>query len=120
VLSKLSFQPLPPLAASSSVGGAIYAPFAQPGPIQIAPNLAYRAFLPTSTVYRAFRPASVTYGDFTQRIVKQRRGRPMDFRVNLGLVNSGRALVVPTGVVVPGHEKFIEMRPQAKRRGAAG
>ena len=34
----------------------------------------------------------------------------MDFRVNLGLLNSGRALVVPTGVVVPGHEKFIEMK----------
>jgi hypothetical protein len=120
VLSKLSFQPLPPLAAPMSGPGIIYAPFAQPGPIQIAPNLAYRAFLPTSTVYRAFRPESVTYGDFTQRVIKQRRGRPMDFRVNLGLVNSGRALVVPTGVVVPGHEKFIELKSTAKRHGEAG
>jgi hypothetical protein len=44
----------------------------------------------------------------------------MDFRVNLGLLNSGRTLVVPTGVVVPGREKFIEMKPAAKRRGEAG
>ena len=120
VLARLSFEPLPPLAAPTSGPGTIYAPFAQTGPIQIAPNLAYRAFLPTSAVYRAFRPASVTYGDFTQRVVKQRRGRPMDFRVNLGLLNSGRTLVVPTGVVVPGREKFIEMKPAAKRRGEAG
>jgi hypothetical protein len=98
----------------------IYAPFAQPGPIQIAPNLAYRAFLPTSTVYGAFRPVSVTYGDFSQRVVKQRRGRPMDFRVNLGLLNSARGLVVPTGVVVPGHEKFIEMKSASRRHGDAG
>jgi hypothetical protein len=76
--------------------------------------------LPTTTVYRSFRPASVTYGDFTQKIVRQRGGRPMDFRVNLGLLNSGRALVVPTGVVVPGHEKFIDMKSAAKRHGEAG
>lgn len=120
VLAKLSFQPLPPLVSSYSGAGAIYAPFAPQGPIQVAPNLAYRAFLPTSSIYRAFRPASVTYGDFSQRIVRPRRGRPMDFRVNLGLLNSGRALVVPTGVVVPGHEKFIEMKAAPKRRGEAG
>ncbi len=120
VLAKLSFQPLPPLPAPISGPGVIYAPFAQQGPIQISPNLAYRAFLPTSAVYRSFRPTTAAYGDFTQRVVKQRRGRPMDFRVNLGLVNSGRALVVPTGVVVPGHEKFIQMRSPPKRPGQAG
>ena len=107
VLSKLSFQPLPPLAATISGPGVIYAPFAKAGPIQITSNLAYRAFLPTTSVYRSFRPVSVAYGDFTQRVAKQRRGRPMDFRVHLGLVNSGRALVVPAGVVVPGRAKFI-------------
>jgi transglycosylase-like protein with SLT domain len=120
VLSKLSFQPLPPIAATISGAGMIYAPFAHQGPIQIAPNLAYRAFLPSAANYRAFRPPSVTYGDFAQRVVKQRRGRPMDFRVNLGLMNSGRSLVVPTGVVVPGREKFIEMKPPVRRRGESG
>jgi hypothetical protein len=122
VLAKLSFAPLPPLAAPTFSGGpgVIYAPFAQQGPIRIAPNMAYRAFLPTATVYRSFRPESVTYGDFNQRLTKQRRSQPVDFRVNLGLVNSGRALVVPTGVVVPGHEKFIDMKTTAKRRGDSG
>jgi hypothetical protein len=120
VLAKLSFQPLPPLPTPISGGsGAIYAPFAQPGPIQIAPNMAYRAFLPTSSVYGAFRPASTVYGDFAQRPVRRQiRRRPMDFRVNLGL--SGRALVVPTGVVVSGHEKFVDMKPTPKRHGDSG
>jgi hypothetical protein len=120
VLAKLSFQPLPPVAASLSGPGVIYAPFAQQGPIQISPNLAYRAFLPTAAVYRSFRPTSAVYGDFAQHVMKQPRGRPMDFRVNLSLLNSGRSLVVPTGVVVPGHEKFIQMKSPPKRPGQAG
>lgn len=123
VLAKLTFQPLPPLPTPIASGpGMIYAPFAQNGPIQIAPNMAYRAFLPTSTFYRAFPPKSVAYGDFAPKTirVRGRAVRPMDFRVNLGLLNSGRALVVPTGVVVPGHEKFIDMKSAVKRRGVSG
>ena len=107
VLAKLSFQPLPiPIAPLSGFGlPMIYAPFAPQGPIQIAPNMAYRAFLPSSNVYQSFRPASVTYADFSHKAAKPQRGRPLDLRLNVGLASSGRALVVPEGIVVRGGGK---------------
>jgi glycosidase len=121
VLAKLSFQPLPPLAGPISSGlPMIYAPFAQPGPIQIAPNMAYRAFLPASSVYRSFRPPSVTYGDFAGKPIKPSRGRLIDLRLSSGLANSGRALVVPTGVVEHGNAKFIPVKQAVRRSGEAG
>jgi hypothetical protein len=119
VLAKLSFQPLPPLAGPISGLPMIYAPFAQPGPIQIAPNMAYRAFLPASNVYRSFRPPSVTYADFTGKI-KPSRGRLIDLRLGAGLASSGRALVVPTGVVERGNAKFVPVRQVVRRRGETG
>jgi hypothetical protein len=120
VLARLSFQPLPALAAPISGLPMIYAPFALPGPVQIAPNMAYRAFLPASTVYRSFPPVSVTYGDFARKPVRLTRGRMIDLRLNVGLANSGRALVVPTGVVERGHEKFVPVKQAAKRHGETG
>ncbi len=120
VLAKLSFQPLPALPAPIAGLPMIYAPFANPGPVQIAPNMAYRAFLPSSNVYAAFRPASVTYADFAHRPVKQARGRPLDLRLNLGLANSGRALVVPTGVVEHRSVKPAAVKQVARREGETG
>ncbi len=99
-LAKLSFQPLP--ALPGPIAGAlpmIYAPFANPGPIQISANMAYRAFLPASNVYQSFRPTTANYADFARKPAKQAHGRPLDLRLNVGLASSGRALVLPTGVV---------------------
>ena len=98
----------------------IYAPFAQPGPIQIAPNMAYRAFLPASSVYRSFRPPSVTYGDFAGKPIKPSRGRLIDLRLSSGLANSGRALVIPTGVVERGNAKLVPVKQAVRRPGEAG
>ena len=98
----------------------IYAPFAQPGPIQIAPNMAYRAFLPTSNVYQSFRPASVTYADFSRKPARQTGRRPLDLRLNLGVASAGRALVVPTGVVVRGSARPAPLKQAARRPGETG
>jgi hypothetical protein len=124
VLAKLSFQPLPAIA--SPIGGPIsglpmiYAPFAARGPVMIAPNMAYRAFLPASSVYQSFRPVSATYADFAHKPVKGPRGRPLDLRLNVGLASSGRALVVPTGVVERGTPKPAASKQVARRPGDAG
>jgi hypothetical protein len=120
VLAKLSFQPLPALPGPIAGLPMIYAPFASPGPVMMAPNMAYRAFLPESSVYRSFRPASVTYADFTRKPVKPARGRPIDLRLNLGLASSGRALVVPSGVVESGFLKPAALKQTAKRHGETG
>jgi hypothetical protein len=120
VLAKLTFQPLPPLPPQIAGLPLIYAPFARPGPVQIAPNMAYRAFLPSETVYRSFRPAAATYGDFAAKPIKPSRGRLIDVRLSSSLVNSGRALVVPTGVVEGGGAKFVPLKQPAKRPGESG
>jgi len=120
VLAKLSFQPLPALAAAIPGLPMIYAPFAQPGPIQIAPNMAYRAFLPSADVYRSFRPVSVAYADFTRKPIKPSRGRVIDFRISQSLANSGRVLVVPSGVVERGAARPVQARQAAKRPGETG
>jgi hypothetical protein len=107
VLARLSFQPLPPRPGPvANFGGPgqplIYMPFAQPGPVQISANMAYRAFLPSTSAYQAFRPVTVAYGDFARtRIapIAKARGRPLDLRLDTSLVNSGRPLVVPKGVI---------------------
>jgi hypothetical protein len=106
VLAKLSFQPLPALSgsgfgwSSGSIPGLpmVYVPFAQPGPVQISANMAYRAFMPSASAYRSFRPIAVSYGDFNGKTVKA-RGRPLDLRLSSGLLNSGRALVAPKGII---------------------
>src|ERR1019366_3348454 len=120
VLAKLSFQPLPALPARISGLPMIYAPFAAAGPVQIAPNMAYRAFLPASNVYGAFRPASATYADFARKPVKPARGQPLDLRLNMGLASSGRALVLPTGVVERRNVKPATMKQVARRDGETG
>ncbi len=57
VLAKLSFQPLPAIPIPIAGLPMIYAPFAEPGPIQIAPNMAYRSFRPAGeALTRSFRP----------------------------------------------------------------
>jgi hypothetical protein len=120
VLAKLSFQPLPALPASIPGLPMIYAPFANPGPVQIAPTMAYRAFLPASNVYQSFRPASVAYADFARKPVKPVRVRPLDLRLNMGLASSGRALVVPTGVVERRNVKPAAAKQVARRDGENG
>jgi len=120
VLAKLTFQPLPPLAGPISGLPMIYAPFAQPGPIQIAPNMAYRAFMPASNVYRSFRPVSVSYADFARKPMKPSRGRLIDVRLSAGLANSGRVLVVPSGVVERGNPKITPVKQSARRSGESG
>jgi hypothetical protein len=100
VLAKLSFSPLPLPLTSIPGLPTIYVPFAQPGPIAIGPNMAYRAFVQPTSAYQSFAPRSVAYADFAGRtpLLKQ-RGHPLDLRVNLGLAGAGRALVMPSGVI---------------------
>jgi hypothetical protein len=43
------------------------------------------------------------------------RGRPLDLRVNAGLEGAGRALVVPTGVIVRPGAKPIATKPMVQR-----
>ena len=93
----------------------IYVPFAQPGPIQITPNMAYRAFVQPASNYRAFAPSSVVYADFAARRPVKPRGRPLDLRVNVGLEGVGRALVMPTGVIVKPGAKAIATKPLVQR-----
>jgi Transglycosylase SLT domain len=104
VLAKLGFAPLP--MPSGPIPGLpmIYVPFAQPGPVRIGANSVYRAFAPAASNYRDFRVASVVYADFAgSRGVKplslKQRGRPLNLFVDQSLVNSGRALVAPKGII---------------------
>ena len=100
VLAKLSFSPLPiPLTPIPGLP-TIYVPFAQPGPIAISPNMAYRAFVQPTSAYQSFAPRNVAYADFSGRkpLLKQ-GGQKLDLRVNLGLAGVGRALVMPSGVI---------------------
>jgi hypothetical protein len=99
VLAKLSFAPLPTPAGPIPGLPMIYVPFAQPGPIQISPNMAYRAFIPTMSAYRAFPPTTVAYADFSQKKPAKARVQPIDLRLDQGLVSSGRALVAPKGII---------------------
>jgi Transglycosylase SLT domain len=115
VLAKLSFSPLP--VQMSPIPGlpTIYVPFAQPGPIQISPNMAYRAFIPAASPYRSFAPVNVAYADFSGRKPVKQRGRPLDLNVNLGLAGAGRALVMPTGVIERMGAKPIATKPVVQR-----
>ena len=106
VLARLSLPPAPVTSLSAPGLPSMYIPFAQRGPIQIAPNLIYRAFAPSTNVYRSFRPMNVAYADFSRNPPAARqRGRPLDLRLNLGSAGSGRGLVVPAGVAAPGTVK---------------
>jgi hypothetical protein len=129
VLAKLSFQPLPALIGP--IGGPvpglpmIYAPFAARGPVMISPNMAYRAFLPASSVYQSFRSPTVAYADFNRSAInrsaiRQVRGRPLDLRLNVGFTGSGRALVVPTGILEHGGGKPSGLKQAGRRGGEAG
>jgi hypothetical protein len=115
VLAKLSFAPLP--MPSGPIPGLpmIYVPFAQPGPIQIAPNMAYRAFIPAVNNYRSFPPTNVAYGDFSPRKAVKQRGRPLDLRLDGGLVNSGKALVAPKGIIERLGGKPIAAKPVGRQ-----
>ena len=120
VLAKLSFQPLPAVPGQVSGLPMVYVPFAQPGPVQISANMAYRAFIPTVTAYQSFRPVTVAYADFSPKTVKARatmtaRGRPLDLRLSQGLVGSGRALIVPKGVIERPGGKPIAEKPAVVR-----
>jgi hypothetical protein len=128
VLAKLTFAPLPPLAswpvaAGSSGLPTVYVPFAEPGPIQITPNMAYRAFVqPAKAAYRDFAPMGVAYADFAgKRPIKPRVTRPsLDLRVNVGLAGVGRALVMPTGVIERTAAKPISTRPVVQKSKVSG
>ncbi|MSP01522.1 MAG: lytic transglycosylase domain-containing protein [Acetobacteraceae bacterium] len=102
VLARLSLKPAPPVSGPVAGLTMMYLPFAQPGPIQIGPNMAYRAFAPTTSAYRSFRPMNVAYAAFSRKQPVQRlRGRALDLRLNLGASGMGRGLVVPKGVIGP-------------------
>jgi hypothetical protein len=115
VLARLSFSPLPPQITPIPGLPTIYVPFAQPGPIQITANMAYRAFVQPASNYRAFAPTTVAYADFAARRPLKPRGRPLDLRVNVGLEGAGRALVMPTGVIVKPGAKAIATKPLVQR-----
>ena len=124
VLARLSFQPLSPrpgpIAGLPGTNGLplVYIPFAQPGPIQISSNMAYRAFIPTTSVYQAFRPMNVAYGDFTRKIAKP-RGKPIDMRLDPGIVSS-RTLVVPKGIIEGSVLKPSAVKPTVQRPRESG
>lgn len=123
VLARLSFQPLPPRAgplANGPLSGlpTVYVPFAQPGPIQISANMAYRAFVPPGSAYQAFKPMTVAYGDFAQKRIApiaKTHGRPLDLRLDQGLMNSGRELVVPKGIIEHSFGKPAAVKTAAQR-----
>jgi len=115
VLAKLSFAPLPAPVGGISGLPMVYAPFAQPGPIQISPNMAYRAFIPAMSAYRDFTPANVAYADFTQKKPLKKGGRPLDLRLDQSLVSAGRALVAPKGVIERLGSKPVAAKPVVQR-----
>jgi hypothetical protein len=123
VLARLSFQPLPPRAgpvATMPLSGlpTVYVPFAQPGPIQISANMAYRAFVPPASAYQAFKPMTVAYGDFAQKRIApiaKARGRPLDLRIDQSLMSSGRDLVVPKGIIERSFVKPAAVKTAAQR-----
>ena len=121
VLAKLSFQPLSALPASTSGLPTIYVPFAQPGPVKISADMAYRAFLPSSSNYQSFHSITVTYADFavTAKPIKP-RGRPLDLRLSQGVESSGRTLVVPKGIIERPVAKPVATKPAIVRPGASG
>jgi hypothetical protein len=128
VLAKLTMQPLPALtgftsgvsAGLSSGMPAIYMPFAQPGPIQIGPNMAYRAFVQPTSAYRAFGPTTIAYADFARKQPVKQRGRPLDLRLNLGLAGDARSLVVPKGIIERGVVKPAAVKAGGSPRGQTG
>jgi hypothetical protein len=120
VLAKLSFAPLPTPVGGISGLPMVYVPFAQPGPIQISPNMAYRAFLPTMTAYRDFAPSTMAYADFGPRKPLKKGGRPIDLRLDQSLVSAGRALVAPKGVIERLGGKPVAAKPVAQRPRANG
>ncbi len=118
VLAKLSLTPLPALPEGVAVlgGTAGISAGMRPLLIPIGPNMAYRAFIQTgallpSPAYRSFLPANVAYADFGPKAGKRNGrtgGRPLtaraarggiDLRLDSGLMGSGKALVVPSGVI---------------------
>jgi hypothetical protein len=112
VLAKLSFSPIPARAGPVAGLPMVYMPFARSGPIQISSNMSYRAFLPASSAYRSFRPITVAYADFSpSRKVMKVRGRPLDLRLSQSLMGSGRALVVPRGVIERTPGRPLGMKP---------
>jgi hypothetical protein len=119
VLAKLSYQPLPALTGPALSMPMVYMPFALPGPIQIGPNMAYRAFIPAASPYRSFPPMTVAYADFSRKIARP-RGRPLDLRINSGLDGAGRVLVIPKGVVQGSAIKPAKAKPGAQRPGETG
>jgi hypothetical protein len=115
VLAKLSFAPLPAPVGGISGLPMVYVPFAQPGPIQIGPNMAYRAFLPAMTSYRDFAPTNVAYADFAQKKQLKKGGRPIDLRLDQSLVSTGHALVAPKGVIERFGAKPVPAKPVVQR-----
>jgi hypothetical protein len=128
VLAKLTMQPLPPLtgftsgvsSGMSSGMPAIYMPFAQPGPIQIGSNMAYRAFVQPTSAYRAFGPTTIAYADFARKQPVKQRGRPLDLRLNVGLAGDARSLVVPKGIIERGVVKPAAVKAGGSPRGQKG
>lgn len=115
VLAKLSFQPLPMPTGPIPGLPLIYAPFAEAGPIRISASMAYRAFLPAMNNYRSFRPSYVIYNDFGGRRSTRAAVRPIDLRLDQGLLGSGRALVAPKGILVRPNGKPLAAKPAALR-----
>jgi Transglycosylase SLT domain len=120
VLAKLSFSPLPPPISPIPGLPTIYVPFAQPGPIAISQNMAYRAFVQPVSAYRSFAPSNVAYADFAGRKPVKQRSPPLDLRVNVSLAGAGRALVVPTGMIVRPNTKPVVAKPLVQRPRESG
>ncbi len=122
VLSRLTLNPAPVASLSLVSPSSLYIPFARSGPIQMTSNLTYRAFSPSTNVYRSFRPMNVAYADFSRKPARSAGrpvGRPLDLRLSLGGVGTGRGLVVPNGVASPGVAKGAKT-PVPKRGREAG
>jgi hypothetical protein len=122
VLAKLSFQPLAmPLPSTHPGQSTIYVPFAQPGPVKISSDMAYRAFLPSSSNYQSFHSITVTYADFavTSKPIRP-RGHPLDLRLSQGVESSGRTLIVPKGIIERPAGKPLAAKPAVIRPGESG
>jgi hypothetical protein len=97
VLARLSMQPAPyavfPLMLFPSVPAT---PIPVWQPTRVGAVIPLRGV--AGSAYRAFLPSNVVYADFNPKPGRA-RGRPIDLRLDTGLADEMRGLVVPKGVI---------------------
>jgi hypothetical protein len=112
VLSRLTFQPLPPIMPSMGGMGLAFGPRRGPMVIPIGGNMSYRSFVQPVSAYQSFKSPSLVYADFTKRAYTV-RNRPLDLRVAGGL---SRGLIMPRAVIDRTSTKADKVLPPKRPR----